>query len=84
MSKNLMIGKTLVGLSMVLLIGACANKKMEMPEPMMAAAQQPAPRLHKWRRRACPQAAIHPPEDGLSPGSRDDFATMSATRFSLP
>ena len=43
MSKNLMIGKTLAGLSLVLLLGACANEKMEMPAPMMAAAQQPAP-----------------------------------------
>jgi peptidoglycan-associated lipoprotein len=75
MSKNLTIGKTLVGLSMVLLLGACANKKMDMPAPMMAAAEQPAPMAPQMAAPPRPlmQAAPTPVQMGFLPGSRDDF-----------
>src|SRR6185295_13374725 len=77
MSKNLMIGKTLAGLSLVLLLGACANKMMEMPAPMVAAASTPAPAQQPTMAPPQqPMQAQRPPvQSGPIPGSLADFQT---------
>jgi len=77
MSKNLMIGKTLAGLSMVLLLGACANKMMEMPAPMAATASAPAPAQQPMMAppRPAMQAPPAPVQMGPIPGSLADFQT---------
>jgi len=76
MSRNLTIGKTLTGLSAVLLLCACANRMMEMPAPMAAATTPPPP---PQQMTAPPRPAMQPPpppvQMGPIPGSLADFQT---------
>ncbi len=77
MSKKLTMGKILAGVSVVLLLAACADKKMEAPPMMMAAAPAPmAPPPQPMMAR--PPAMMPPPpivQQGPIPGSVADFQT---------
>jgi peptidoglycan-associated lipoprotein len=76
MSKRTAIAKTLMGLSAVLLLSACANKPMEMPPEMMAAAAMaapPAPMAAPAQRPPAAAPAPGPVQAGPLPGSRQDF-----------
>ena len=76
MSKKLTTGKIIAGVSVILLLAACA-KKMEAPPVMMTAAPAPmAPAPQPMMAR--PPAMMPPPpvvQQGPLPGSVADFQT---------